>query len=326
MLLYEKKAINDEIESIMGNNTLVLADVPLGCKPLGCKWNFKRKLKVDGTIEEFKARLMDVKIAFLNDDLDEEVYMNQPLGFIMSGNENKMRKLINEFDESGKGVIICLYVDDMLIFGTKQVQVYLTKEFLSLKFYMKDMQEADVILGIRIKHEMSTPMDTSEKLMPNNGQAISQLEYSRVIMALSTGKQFSGSLAMLTVDFSNAFNLVDRSALLHDVRVRENGRKGSVKAGGFEFGSLAVERKRYRWVALFSWSVERPLGTSLIGKSVVNLIRVERRRLGRDRGAGRVVQDRDEAFLMTTSSSSAKGHDCLDSIVGNYLMSAITED
>ena len=29
-----------------------------------------------------------------------------------------------------------------------------------------------------------------------------------------------GSLAMLTVDFSNAFNLVDRSSLLHEVRVR----------------------------------------------------------------------------------------------------------
>ncbi|XP_076934174.1 uncharacterized protein LOC143600337 [Bidens hawaiensis] len=29
-----------------------------------------------------------------------------------------------------------------------------------------------------------------------------------------------GSLAMLTVDFSNAFNMVDRSALLHEVRIR----------------------------------------------------------------------------------------------------------
>ncbi|GJU83896.1 hypothetical protein Tco_1291442 [Tanacetum coccineum] len=69
------------------------------------------------------------------------------------------------------------------------------------------MGEVDVILGIRIKHKsngieisqshyiekvlkkfnyfdftpVSTPMDTSEKLMPNNGQAVSQLEYSRVI-------------------------------------------------------------------------------------------------------------------------------------------------
>nr|GEX42335.1 hypothetical protein [Tanacetum cinerariifolium] len=49
---------------------------------------------------------------------------------------------------------------------------------------MEDMRKADVILVIRIKHKMSTPMDTSEKLMPNNGQAVSQLEYSRVIGCL----------------------------------------------------------------------------------------------------------------------------------------------
>ena len=93
-------------------------------------------MKVDGTVEKFKARLvihgfkqksgidyfdtyapvaristirllialasihnliihqMDVKTAFLNGDLDEEVYMNQPQGFIMPGNENKVCKLI----------------------------------------------------------------------------------------------------------------------------------------------------------------------------------------------------------------------------------------
>nr|GEZ69932.1 zinc finger, CCHC-type [Tanacetum cinerariifolium] len=130
---------------------------------------------------------MDVKTTFLNGELDEEVYMNQPKGFIMPSNENKVCKLIKslyglkKFDETGKGVIICLYVDDMLIFGTNQVQFDLTNEFLSSKFSMKDIGEADVILDIRIKHEMSTLTDTSEKLMPNNGQAVSQLEYSRVI-------------------------------------------------------------------------------------------------------------------------------------------------
>ncbi|GKD86557.1 hypothetical protein Tco_1357711 [Tanacetum coccineum] len=105
---------------------------------------------------------MDVKTTLMNDELDEEVYMNQPQGFIMSGNENKV------------------------------------------------LYEADVILGIRTKHEnnritisqsyyiekvlkkfnyfdctpVSTPMDTSEKLMPNNSQDVSQLEYSRVIGSL----------------------------------------------------------------------------------------------------------------------------------------------
>ncbi|GJZ85547.1 zinc finger, CCHC-type containing protein [Tanacetum coccineum] len=94
--------------------------------------------------------------------------------------------------------------------GDLDEEVDLTNEFLSSKFSMKDMGEADVILGIRIKHEsngitisqthyienvlkkfnyfectpVSTPMDTAKKLMPNNGQAVSQLEYSRVIGCL----------------------------------------------------------------------------------------------------------------------------------------------
>ncbi|GJT03083.1 zinc finger, CCHC-type containing protein [Tanacetum coccineum] len=54
----EQGMSNDEMDSIMGNNIWVLADLPPGCKPFGCKWIFKRKLKVDGTIEKFKARLV----------------------------------------------------------------------------------------------------------------------------------------------------------------------------------------------------------------------------------------------------------------------------
>ncbi|KAL0311523.1 UNVERIFIED_CONTAM: hypothetical protein Sangu_2447000 [Sesamum angustifolium] len=49
-----KEAINDEMDSIIGNNAWVLADLPPGCKALGCKWIFKKKMKVDGTIEKFK--------------------------------------------------------------------------------------------------------------------------------------------------------------------------------------------------------------------------------------------------------------------------------
>ena len=32
-----KEAINDEMDSIMGNNMWVLVDLPSSCKPIGCK-------------------------------------------------------------------------------------------------------------------------------------------------------------------------------------------------------------------------------------------------------------------------------------------------
>jgi len=42
----------------MENNTWVLVDLSPGCKPVTSKWMFKRKRRVDGTTERFKAWLV----------------------------------------------------------------------------------------------------------------------------------------------------------------------------------------------------------------------------------------------------------------------------
>ncbi|CAM8908096.1 unnamed protein product [Rhodiola kirilowii] len=136
-------------------------------------------------LQNLEIHQMDVKTAFLNGDLDEEIYMEQPEGCIVPGQERKVCKLvkslyrlkqapkqwhekfdkvmlsngfkINECDkciyikttENGY-VILFLYVDDILIVGSNEIIVKSTKGILNSRFDMKDMGLADVILGIKI--------------------------------------------------------------------------------------------------------------------------------------------------------------------------------
>jgi hypothetical protein len=124
------------MDLILFNGTCELVDRPYGCKHVGYKWVFKKKLRPDGTIDKYKTRLvakgytqkegkdffdtyspiarltticvllslaashgllvhhMGIKIVFLNRELEEEIYMTQPDGFIVKGQEDKVCKLM----------------------------------------------------------------------------------------------------------------------------------------------------------------------------------------------------------------------------------------
>nr|GEZ08269.1 retrotransposon protein, putative, Ty1-copia subclass [Tanacetum cinerariifolium] len=51
-------AMNAEIQSMIDNMVLVLADLPPGCKTVGSKWIFKKKTDMDGIVHTYKARLV----------------------------------------------------------------------------------------------------------------------------------------------------------------------------------------------------------------------------------------------------------------------------
>ena len=98
-------------------------------------------------------------------------------------------------------------MDDMLIFDTNMKGVCETKKYLSFMFQMKDLNEIDTILGIKIKRhsegftlcqshyvekviqrfehlnikEANTHFDQSIKLGENTGRTITQLEYASAI-------------------------------------------------------------------------------------------------------------------------------------------------
>ena len=47
-----------EIDALKANNTWVMCPLPPSKVPIGCKWVYKVKLKVEGFVERYKARLV----------------------------------------------------------------------------------------------------------------------------------------------------------------------------------------------------------------------------------------------------------------------------
>ncbi|KAK9043585.1 hypothetical protein V6N11_071921 [Hibiscus sabdariffa] len=151
------------------------------------KWLEAMRSEMDSMSEN---QQMDVKIAFLNGKLEEDVYMTQPEGFVTPENVGKVCKLqrsiygmkqasrswnlhfndaIKEFgfirneDEpcvykkfSGSIVsFLILYVDDILIIGNDVPTLQSIKTWLSSCFSMKDLGEATYILGVKIYRDRS---------------------------------------------------------------------------------------------------------------------------------------------------------------------------
>ncbi|GJW52901.1 retrotransposon protein, putative, ty1-copia subclass [Tanacetum coccineum] len=106
---------------------------------------------------DYEIWKMDVKIAFLNGHLSEEVYMTQPKGFVNPKypNHNQDEPCVYLKASGSYVTFLILYFDDILIMGNNISMLQDVKSYLGRCFAMKDLGEAAYILGIKIYRDRS---------------------------------------------------------------------------------------------------------------------------------------------------------------------------
>ncbi|TFY52466.1 hypothetical protein EVJ58_g10003 [Rhodofomes roseus] len=216
-----------EYKSLMDNKTWVLVPRPKNRKVIKCRWVYAikhdgrykarvvakgftqvwgqdytetfspvarfesvRYLLAHAALEDWEIESMDVKTAFLNGDLDEEIYMEQPEGWAVPGKENwvcllkkaiyglkqasrqwnaKIHKSLLDLgfkrtysdagiyvfsrESEGHTCLIILYVDDLLLMGDSKLFIDNIKQRLSLEYQMTDLGAVQRFLGLHICRE-----------------------------------------------------------------------------------------------------------------------------------------------------------------------------
>ncbi|RVW45084.1 Retrovirus-related Pol polyprotein from transposon RE1 [Vitis vinifera] len=201
------QAMDLEIAALHRNQTWDLVEQPSEVNLIGCKWVYKLKHKPDGSIERYKARLvakgynqthgldyfetfspvLDVHNAFLNGELEEQVYMSQPLGYLDTTFPTKVCRLKKtlyglkqaprawfqqlssaiiqwgfsnsrtdssmflHFGESTT-LIVLVYVDDIIITGCSSTQISSLIAKLDSIFTLRDLGQLSYFLGIEVSY------------------------------------------------------------------------------------------------------------------------------------------------------------------------------
>ncbi|RVW76635.1 Retrovirus-related Pol polyprotein from transposon RE1 [Vitis vinifera] len=208
-----KEAMVVEYDALQRNNTWSLVPLPVGRQTMGCKWVYKTKENPAGTVQKvvftialsrnWAIKQLDVNNVFLNGDL-QEVFMQQPQGFIDEQNPNLVCRLHKAlyglkqaprawFEKLHQALLsfgfvsaksdqllflrftpshityVLVYVDDILVTSSDTAAITSLIAQLSSEFSLKDLGEVHYFLGIQVSHT-------------NNGLHLSQTKYIRDLL------------------------------------------------------------------------------------------------------------------------------------------------
>ncbi|GJS19608.1 putative ribonuclease H-like domain-containing protein [Tanacetum coccineum] len=275
-----EQIIKDELLQFKLQKFWTLVDLPNGKRAIGTKWVYRNKKDERGIMIKNKARLvaqgytkeegidydeMDVKSAFINGKIKEEVYVFQPLGFEDPDFPDRVYKvektlyglhqaprvwyetlstylLDNGFQRGkinntlfirrvkGDILLVQVYVDDIIFGSTKKMLCTEFEKMMHKKFHMSSMGELTFFLGLQVKRKEDEIFISQDKYVID---ILKKFGFSNIKTAstpMETHKPLLKDADGKDVD-EHIFQVNPKSSHLHAVKRIFRYLKGQPKSG-----------------------------------------------------------------------------------------------